>query len=152
MFTTTEHVVFSTAQCRHQSTWIQNTRKQPNMMLWGETRQFYMFPFFLKLCSSHFGLINYNIVSKLHSCLLKISYLNNSTKPTCIANIFQPNWPTIDSPPGIGIGIFSPDFTAFPLWAFIFCRGCLVHPALSPYTTHQKKKKLKNNILHGGYW
>ena len=82
-----------------------------------------------------------------HSCLLKISYLNNSTKPTCIANIFQPNWPTINSSPVIGIGIFSPDFTTFSLGAFSFRRGCLVHPILCQHTTHQKRKELNNNIL-----
>ena len=91
-------------------------------------------------------------VCRRHHCLFKKSYLNNSTKPTCIANIFQPNWPTINSPPVIGIGIFSPDFTAFSLWAFSFCRGCLVHPILCQHTTHQKRKKLKNSILYEGCW
>lgn len=82
---------------------------------WGKRPSFIYVSIFLKLCFSHFSLINYKIIPSRHSCLLKTSYLNNSTKPTCIANIFQPNWPTINSPPVIGIGIFSPDFTAFSL-------------------------------------
>lgn len=79
-----------------------------------------------------------------NSCLLKTPYLNNSTEPTCVANIFQPNWPTIHSPPVIGIVVFSPNFTAFSLWSLSLCRvSFMCSVAYQHHTEEEEEEKNK---------